>query len=606
MSQNRRSQAHGDNGKSGNKTSLSKDDSFVSYKSERKYQAANPKRSTAGKTKVTNKLSKSMDHLNALQNDQSNNSRLRTYPEIVPNARSRLPILEQKYLRQISSAPEEPKVSSESPLTSRTYKKEVELSRQISSAPEGQTSALLDDPGLNVAGYISPRDLVTSTPKELDTLSSRRSTSHSHMTPQNKFLMGVAQGVGAENTLSSIHSEVSGTDIMKTGVNRPKTQGMRRDHTFVSHGSNLSSTLEKAEENNEDNLGKANRSISSRGSTIRYRDRQQAGSKVAGLRKDKTAGKQIKQPTKFRPREQVKPSQVRSSQSREVSTSKKEGFSLPGGPDKTVVTEEPMITDDEHYESLPSRENTIVPDVDDDVEIGEEARDIVKKDSKTLKQLPVSYSPPKQRKTPAKQKAQSSYTMSRDNKIQLPSPIVPPIKSSQVTAEAETSSNLASVTNNDSLASTNLAESLVTENDSAKEEESNTGNVKGKIKQGGKISSRASNSVKRKPSQKKVRPYAKVNNSKRVPHKVQKADSFLKIEGKPPKGARPRSARYGLDYTHRSKQSAEDDLLSKSADVDTIGRVGWYCVLVEHGEVLCSRSRSVAQKRAVHRATKVC
>lgn len=603
VSQNRRSQAHGDNGKPGNKKSLSKDDSFVSYKSQRKYQPGNPKRSTTGKAKVPNKLSKSMDHLNALQNDQSNNSRLRTYPEIEPNARSRLPVLEQKYLRQISSAPEEPKVSSESPLTSRTYKKEVELSRQISSAPEGQTSALLDDPGLNVAGYISPRDLVTSTPKELDTLSSRRSTSHSHMTPQNKFLMGVAQGVGAENTLSSIHSEVSGTDIMKTGVNRPKTQGMRRDHTFVSHGSNLSYTVEKVEENNEDILGKANRSISSRGSTIRYRDRQQAGSKVVGLRKDKIAGKQIKQPTKFRPRENVKPSQVKSSQSKEISTSKKEGSSLPERPNETVVTEEPMTTDDEHYESLPSRENTIVPDVDDDVEIGEEARDIVKKDSNTSKQPPTAYSSLKQRKTPAKQTAQSS---SLDSKIQLPSPIVPPIKSSQVAAEVETSSNLASVTNNDSLASTNLAESLVTENESAKEEESNTENAKGKIKQGGKISSRGSNSIKRKPSQKKVRPYAKVSNSKRVPHKVQKVDSFLKIEGKPPKGARPRSARYGLDYTHRSKQSAEEDLLSKSADVDTIGTAGWYCVLVKNGEVLCSQSRIVAQKCAVHRATKVC
>lgn len=188
----------------------------------------------------------------------------------------------------------------------------------------------------------------------------------------------------------------------------------------------------------------------------------------------------------------------------------------------------------------------------------------------------------------------------------MPSPIVPPIKSSQVAAEVETSSNLASVTNNDSLASTNLAESLVTENESAKEEESNTENANGKIKQGGKISSRASNSVKRKPSQKKVRPYAKVSNSKRVPHKVQKADSFLKIEGKPPKGARPRSARYGLDYTHRSKQSAEEDLLSKSTDVDTIGTAGWYCVLVENGEVLCSQSKIVAQKCAVHRATKVC
>lgn len=50
-----------------------------------------------------------------------------------------------------------------------------------------------------------------------------------------------------------------------------------------------------------------------------------------------------------------------------------------------VVIEELMIIDDEYYESLFLRENIIVFDVDDDVEIGEEVRDIVKKDSKILK-----------------------------------------------------------------------------------------------------------------------------------------------------------------------------------------------------------------------------
>lgn len=50
-----------------------------------------------------------------------------------------------------------------------------------------------------------------------------------------------------------------------------------------------------------------------------------------------------------------------------------------------VVIEELMIIDDEYYESLFLRENIIVYDVDDDVEIGEEVRDIVKKDSNILK-----------------------------------------------------------------------------------------------------------------------------------------------------------------------------------------------------------------------------
>lgn len=49
------------------------------------------------------------------------------------------------------------------------------------------------------------------------------------------------------------------------------------------------------------------------------------------------------------------------------------------------VIEELMIIDDEYYESLFLRENIIVFDVDDDVEIGEEVRDIVKKDSNILK-----------------------------------------------------------------------------------------------------------------------------------------------------------------------------------------------------------------------------
>lgn len=50
-----------------------------------------------------------------------------------------------------------------------------------------------------------------------------------------------------------------------------------------------------------------------------------------------------------------------------------------------VVIEELMVIDDEYYESLFLRENIIVFDVDDDVEIGEEVRDIVKKDSNILK-----------------------------------------------------------------------------------------------------------------------------------------------------------------------------------------------------------------------------
>lgn len=50
-----------------------------------------------------------------------------------------------------------------------------------------------------------------------------------------------------------------------------------------------------------------------------------------------------------------------------------------------VVIEELLIIDDEYYESLFLRENIIVFDVDDDVEIGEEVRDIVKKDSNILK-----------------------------------------------------------------------------------------------------------------------------------------------------------------------------------------------------------------------------
>lgn len=50
-----------------------------------------------------------------------------------------------------------------------------------------------------------------------------------------------------------------------------------------------------------------------------------------------------------------------------------------------VVIEELMIIDDEYYEILFLRENIIVFDVDDDVEVGEEVRDIVKKDSNILK-----------------------------------------------------------------------------------------------------------------------------------------------------------------------------------------------------------------------------
>lgn len=52
---------------------------------------------------------------------------------------------------------------------------------------------------------------------------------------------------------------------------------------------------------------------------------------------------------------------------------------------KIFVIEELMIIDDEYYEILFLRENIIVFDVDDDVEIGEEVRDIVKKDSNFLK-----------------------------------------------------------------------------------------------------------------------------------------------------------------------------------------------------------------------------
>lgn len=52
---------------------------------------------------------------------------------------------------------------------------------------------------------------------------------------------------------------------------------------------------------------------------------------------------------------------------------------------KIFVIEELMIIDDEYYEILFLRENIIVFDVDDDVEVGEEVRDIVKKDSNILK-----------------------------------------------------------------------------------------------------------------------------------------------------------------------------------------------------------------------------
>lgn len=48
---------------------------------------------------------------------------------------------------------------------------------------------------------------------------------------------------------------------------------MRRDYIFVFYGFNLSFIVEKVEENNEDNLGKVNRSILSRGLIIRYRNR---------------------------------------------------------------------------------------------------------------------------------------------------------------------------------------------------------------------------------------------------------------------------------------------------------------------------------------------
>ena len=577
VSQNRRSQSHGDNGKSGNKSRppVSKDDSMVSYKSGRKYQATRPgAKSTAVRAKVSKKMSKSTGHLNDLQYEEQENLRLNASPKIFPTARSRLPVLEKKYLRQISSAPEDPKTLCESPLTSRTYKKtEVEFSRQISSAPGGQVSDFVDDQVTSVVGHISPRDLVTSTPKELDLCSSRRS--NTQVTPQNKFLMGVSQGVGAENTLSSIHSEASVTEIMKTGVNRPKTQGMRRDHTFISHSSNLSSAVETADENKGENERKTNRSISSRGSTIRFKDRKQAGSKVVGLKKDKASDGRIIQRTMYRPRNQV--TKGESTKGEQVNAANKKQSTLPVnrgkiGTDPALV-KETNTDDDVNYESLPSRENTFVPDVADDVEIGEEAKDVVKRESESVMEVADD-----QRKIDSKQKvwvSPASETGKVKSKCSSPFTIIPPIRSSLATETLETSSNHASMTNNDSLASTNLADSLLTENESGKEEDNiNTQNVKGTVKENGKINSKAGTSVKRKPSQKKVLPYAKVNNSKHVPQKVKKADSFLKIEGKPPTGPRPKSVRYGLDYTHRSKQSAEEDKLSKSVEANTIGRIG--------------------------------
>ena len=522
-------------------------------------------------------MSKSTGHLNDLQYEEQGNLRLNTSPKVFPTARSRLPVLEKKYLRQISSAPEDPKTLCASPLTSRTYKKtEVEFSRQISSAPGGQVSDSVDDQVTSVVGHISPRDLVTSTPKELDLCSSRRS--NTLVTPQNKFLMGVSQGVGAENTLSSIHSEASVTEIMKTGVNRPKTQGMRRDHTFISHSSNLSSAVETADENKGENEKKTNRSISSRGSTIRFKDRKQAGSKVVGLKKDKPSDGRIIQRTKYRPSNQV--TNGESTKREQVNAANKKQSTLPVnrdkiGTDPALIKETNTNTDDDdvNYESLPSRENTIVPDVADDVEIGEEAKDIVKRESESVVELAGD-----QRKKDSKQKvwvSPASETGKVNSKRSSPFTIIPPIRSSLATETLETSSNHASMTNNDSLASTNLADSLLTENESGKEEDDiNTQNVKGTVKENGKINSKAGTGVKRKPSQKKVRPYAKVSNSRHVPQKVKKADSFLKIEGKPPTGPRPKSVRYGLDYTHRSKQSAEEDKLSKSVEANIIGRIG--------------------------------
>lgn len=572
---------------------------MVSYKSGRKYQAYRPgAKSTAVRAKVSKKMSKSTGHLNDLQYEEQENFRLNTSPKIFPNARSRLPVLEKKYLRQISSAPEDPKTLCESPLTSRTYKKtEVEFSRQISSAPGGQVSDSVDDQITNVVGHISPRDLVTSTPKELDLCSSRRS--NTQVTPQNKFLMGVSQGVGAENTLSSIHSEASVTEIMKTGVNRPKTQGMRRDHTFISHSSNLSSAVETADENKGENERKTNRSISSRGSTIRFKDRKQAGSKVVGLKKDKASDGRIIQRTKYRPRNQV--TKGESTKTEQVSTANKKQSTLPVnrdkiGTDPALIKEANTDDDDVNYESLPSRENTIVPDVADDVEIGEEAKDVVKRESESVVEFDGD-----QRKKDSKQKvwvSPASETGKVNGKRSSPFTIIPPIRSSLATETLETSSNLASMTNNDSLASTNLADSLLTENESGKEEDNiNTQNVKDTVKENGKINSKAGNSVKRKPSQKKVRPYAKVSNSKHVPQKVKKADSFLKIEGKPPTGPRPKSVRYGLDYTHRSKQSAEEGTLSKSVEANTIGRIGnfgdW------HKKEQC-KAQKATQDSAVH------
>ena len=342
-------------------------------------------------------MSKSTGHLNDLQYEEQGNLRLNASPKIFPTARSRLPVLEKKYLRQISSAPEDPKTLCESPLTSRTYKKtDVEFSRQISSAPGGQVSDSVDDQITSVVGHISPRDLVTSTPKELDLCSSRRS--NTQVTPQNKFLMGVSQGVGAENTLSSIHSEASGTEIMKTGVNRPKTQGMRRDHTFISHSSNLSSTVETADENKGENERKTNRSISSRGSTIRFKDRKQAGSKVVGLKKDKPSDGR----NKYRPRNQV--TKGESTKREQVNAANKKQSTLPVnrdkiGTDPALIKETNTDDDDVNYESLPSRENTIVPDVADDVEIGEEAKDVVKRESESVVEFDGD-----QRKKDSKQK----------------------------------------------------------------------------------------------------------------------------------------------------------------------------------------------------------
>lgn len=584
MSQNRRSQSLGDNGKSGTNKTQSKDDSVISYKSGKKYQAAKSKKLPDAKTKMSKKFSKSMDHLNVLKNNQLETSKVRTYPEIVTGARKKLPVLEQRYLRQISSAPEEQPTSPiQSPLTSRTYKKDAEILRQISSAPEGHISSSMEDLGIGngVIGHISPRDLITSTPKEMDLCSSRRS--YTQVTPKNKFLQGVTQGVGAENTLSSIHSEPSVADIMKTGVNRPKTQGFRRDQTFISNGSNLSSTAEGGDESDQDKSKRGKRSISSRGSTIRYRDRTQVGSKVAGLKKDKTPGRKVVQSSKFRPKATESATKGQSSQIEEVNALEETRSSSSRHREITSVeTEEPKASNDMIYESLPSRENTLVPDADDDLEIGEEAKDITKKeqyprDSENAEQLDNASHLPKLRKNNAKEKKSAVQSVENvtPSKGTSAFTIVPPIRGAEVSETVETSSNMVSVITNDSLASTNLGDSLLTENESSKEDDKNTDISKGKITADGKSSSKTAG-VKRKPSQKKVRPYySKVNNSKHVSQKIKKADSFLKIEGKPPIGARPRSARLGLNYTHRSKQSAESELLPKSAEANTIGRPVW-------------------------------